>query len=347
MDSCGDHLTAAQMDKKWSGFNNGGVASVGTTFGRNGTNGFQIASSVSPTTVPHGAIWRDVPSATTYGVAFAWRFESSFASDERALVSFRNASGEQFTIYHLSDGTIQARVATTSLGISVLSFSHTTMRHLEVRGFVNNTTGTIQVRVDGAIVLNLSGLDSQGQVTDTITQIRVSNGATHASNVTASIEMWIDDFVIWDTTGSVNNTFLGDCRVVALLPDGAGASAQFTPNGAATPHECVDDATPDDDTTYAASATVGQIDSHTFGGLPATASVVKAVAVNIWARKDDAGTRELRTKTRLAGTYGNGASIAMATTYANYQQLFETDPASAAWTPANVNSMEGGYEVTV
>ena len=198
-DGCGDgYLIAHYLSGIWSGSANGGVSSISSAAGRLGSNGFILTASVSPSTLPHGSIWKDVPSRTTYGIALAWRWSASFASDERPIVAFRNASGPQVTIYHLSDGTIQARRGSgaTVLGTSASSYSHTTQRHFEAKLFVNNSTGTLQVRVDGVVALNLSGIDTQEQSTDDITQIRVSSGLSHSSNATGNITQYVEDVVI-------------------------------------------------------------------------------------------------------------------------------------------------------
>lgn len=344
-DSFDTGLTAAQHnDRKWSGFANGGFAAIGTTFGRNGTNGGQISSSVSPTTVSHGSVWKNVPNLNTYGIALAWRFEQSYASDSRCVVSFHNATGQQIQIRHLSDGTIQALRGSTVLGTSAGSWSQTTFNHMEVRVFIDNAAGTVEVRINGTVALSLTGIDTQNQAAAGITQIKLSSGVTESTNVTGNNEMWVDDVIIWDTTGTKHNTFHGDRRIYALNITGAGASAQFTPT-AGQNYENVDDTAPDDDTTVNASGTVGHIDSLAFADLPSNALVIGALTVNLWARKDDAGDRQIAAKARLAGTYATGPNHALITTYANYQTHFEVDPATADWTRPNINAGEIGYEV--
>jgi hypothetical protein len=218
------------------------------------------------------------------------------------------------------------------------------MRHFEAFVLVSNTVGEVEARVNGQIILDLTGFDTQSQATDDITQIRVSDGITSNSNIHGNNEMWIDDAIIWDTTGTEYNTFLGDCRAFWMPANAVGASSQFTPTSGAN-YTNVDDATPDDDTTTVADTVVGHIDSYGAADLPGSAIVVLAVAHMVYAKKDDAGARAIAAKIRLAGTYATGADIALSNAYLFYQTIFQRDPANAPWTPTNVNAMEVGAEI--
>ncbi len=72
-----------------------------------------------------------------------------------------------------------------------------------------------------------------------------------------------------------------------------------------------------------------------------------AVQVATAARKDDAGSRSLRALIRSGATTANGATRVLGTSYALYDDRFETDPATGtAWTKAGVDALEAGVEVT-
>jgi hypothetical protein len=64
------------------------------------------------------------------------------------------------------------------------------------------------------------------------------------------------------------------------------------------------------------------------------------------ARKDDAATREVRSKVKSGATTANGAPHALTASYVYYRNMFETDPnTSAAWTPGGVDGILIGPEV--
>jgi hypothetical protein len=154
-----------------------------------------------------------------------------------------------------------------------------------------------------------------------------------------------DDFYICDTSGSFNNDFLGDARIKAVFPDGAGNYTEWTPS-AGSNYQAVDENPPDDDTTYVSSSTPNQRDTYTFGASGLPSSTVKAVVVNMQARKDDGGTREIAGMARSSSTDGVAATQTLASSYANYQGIFETDPnTSAAWGLSAVDGAEFGHKL--
>jgi hypothetical protein len=151
--------------------------------------------------------------------------------------------------------------------------------------------------------------------------------------------------VIWDTSGSYNNDFLGEVNVDAYLPDGAGNYAQLTPS-AGSNYACVDETDPNA-TDYVTSGTAGHIDTYTFTDMIGNNPIVKAVVNNLWALKSDSGTMYAKSKYRRGGTDYTGSNLTPSTTYTCLQNIYETDPAtSAAWTKANVNASEFGVEVS-
>jgi hypothetical protein len=64
------------------------------------------------------------------------------------------------------------------------------------------------------------------------------------------------------------------------------------------------------------------------------------------ARKDDAVTREVRSKVKSGAASADGATHAMAASYRYFRDIHETEPDTAtAWTPGRVNGMQFGPEV--
>ena len=98
------------------------------------------------------------------------------------------------------------------------------------------------------------------------------------------------------------------------------------------------------DTDYIASGTVGDLDLYEVGDLPFTPDSIHAVQVTMCARKDDAATREVRSKVKSGAATASGATHAAS--YVYYQDIFETDPGTAAaWTAGGVNAIQIGPEV--
>jgi hypothetical protein len=188
---------------------------------------------------------------------------------------------------------------------------------------------TVKVWIDGALVINAAGVDTRNGATTTVDNWRLS-GATG---------LWgFDDFILGTGTGPV-----GDHNVEFVLPDGAGAFAEWASNGAATNWQCIDEpGASDGDTTYVSSATAGQRVRTTAGDLVSTAGTITAIQLEAIARKDDAGVRTLALVSRLAGTDKVGATQGLGASYGGFSELQTVDPAGAAWTIANVNAAEIG-----
>jgi hypothetical protein len=127
------------------------------------------------------------------------------------------------------------------------------------------------------------------------------------------------------------------------MPNGAGAHSAWTPNGATPNYACVDETTADGDTTYVSDSTPGDIDTYAFADVDASATVY-GVQTNLYARKDDAGTRQIAPVVRQSGTDYVGTTVTLGSSYSFYSQIYNQDPTAADWTAAHVNADEFGVK---
>lgn len=159
---------------------------------------------------------------------------------------------------------------------------------------------------------------------------------------------YIDDLYICDATGSINNTFLGDCKCEVLYPNANGNSSQFmgSDGNQVDNYLLVDDETHTGDTDYVYDDTVDQIDLYAFDNLTATIASIKGVIVTPVMRKDDAGSRTARAMIRQNSSNYEGAELFPSTDYQHFPTIWETDPdTSSAWTETGVNSAEFGLTI--
>jgi hypothetical protein len=156
-----------------------------------------------------------------------------------------------------------------------------------------------------------------------------------------------DDVYFCYTSGSRNNDFLGDVRVVTLRPNADMTQADFTPSVGSVHYSLVAEAPDNDgDATYVESGTVGHKDLYGYQDLTGTPAAILAVQLATVARKDDAGGRSLRAVLKSGATTANGTTRVLGTSYALYDDRFEVDPATGtAWTKAGVDALEAGVEV--
>lgn len=234
------------------------------------------------------------------------------------------------------------RGTTSLLGTTSFVLSLGVFYYIEIKVLISDTVGTFEIRVDGSSKLALTSQDTRATgAGTTANQIRLGEDASPVNSLTFTY----DDLYVCDGAGSTNNNFLGDCRVDAYLPNGAGNSTQLTPS-AGSNYQCVDDTTPNDDTDYVEHATVGNKDTYACGNMSHTPSSIFGVQILANAKKDDAGARSLATVTRSGTTDFDGATAVLSTSYIYYSDIREVDPnTSAAWTKTNFDAAEFGVKV--
>ncbi|MGH2512941.1 MAG: hypothetical protein ACRDGQ_09660, partial [Candidatus Limnocylindrales bacterium] len=298
-----DHYTTVPGDKGWvTPPNSSGNGSIGA-FGRNGTNGFQCGNSRKGDiqVVP------SAPATITVGVAV----NVAGLADAQILLSLWDGSTEQILLQAMALGSLQAlRSSNAILGTTppgVLQPGHWT--YIELQSKIDPAAGTVVVKVNGTTVLNLAGINTRQSATSEVNGVGLCgmNEGSDAGVVN------FDDLYIADTLGAINNGFLGDVRIVALLPNGAGNYTEWDGlTGAATHWQAVSENPPNDDTSYVSDtlAIPGHRDTYTLADLPAAiAGTVPAVQAIAYARKDDAGVRTIATMVRSAAADATGADV--------------------------------------
>ena len=245
------------------------------------------------------------------------------------------------TGFRLLDGASNGSVLTT--GGTPFTYG-SGVRYIEIKVKVHSSTGTVEIREDEVVLWSATGVDTQQGATAIANSCSILSAT--ASNVTTNWKF--RDVYICGTDGSANNNFLGVFKTGVKTVSGAGNSAQFTANGAATPRECVDDGTTvDNDTTYASSATAGQQDTHalTSSGLTSGA-VIRGTQTNIVMRKDDVDPRSGAAVIRSGSTDYPQTTLSLGTSYVLDRLIQEVDPnTSSAWLQTNLDAAELGYKV--
>lgn len=276
---------------------------------------------------------------STYGTAVmgvAWNYNSGASAAAREIARFRTAAGVLIAsvVFNQNFAALTTISLLDNTGATVYTspaiFSPSTWYQFELKITVSG--GVWELRANGAVLSSGSG---------------ATFGATNIGSVQlgTGTTMALDDFYVCDTSGAVNNDFLGDARISTFFPTGDGALAQFTPSTGSNHFANVDDVPPNDDTDYNSDSTVGHIDTFTHGSLPAS-TTVKAVQHSLYARKDDVALRQIAPVIRRGGTNNVGTTVTLSTTYANYRELRELDPiTAAAWVDTNFNSDEFGVKV--
>lgn len=124
------------------------------------------------------------------------------------------------------------------------------------------------------------------------------------------------------------------------FPTGNGATANWDANGAATVWECVDEASPDDDTTYGSKTAAFARHAFTFTAFAITSSAITSITLYGRGRCTVAdGGCEFSLGINVNGTWYPGSAVPMTTTYADapYTRTLLTNPDTGiAWVEADV-----------
>lgn len=203
-------------------------------------------------------------------------------------------------------------------------------------------TGILQVWVNGNQVINVNNIITS----DELYFNRVYLGAAGESG--GGQISYYDDFRVWDATGSTQNAPVGyDTRIITVLPNGAGASTQWTPNGAGANWQCVDDNPPNGGTTYVSGAAAGLVDAYSMQN-PGIVGNVYSVVARSYVTQTGAG-RDVEIGVSSGGVQSYGTAVAPATSgYGFIDACIPLDPnTGVAWLAAGANAAQHAKQETV
>lgn len=283
-------------------------------------------------------VGRPVPTGTTYSCGFGFKLNQmggAFANGKH-LFGFRDSNNNDIAKLGVwQNGKLafgRQNWTDQLLCESAISLIIPNIwNYVEVEYTEDATAGSVKVYLNGALICQANGVNTGNQ---TITQFKWFGEDLDA-------DKWLDDLYITDTA-----VRLGECRIAQLLPSSDTAQKQFTPSTGTDNFACVDEATPNSDSDYVSSSTVGAYDLYNLTNLPYTPATVHGVTAIMTARKDDAELRQIRSKVKSGATTADGATLTLTTAYSIQTQLLTQDPdASAAWTPTSVNALQAGFEL--
>jgi hypothetical protein len=236
-------------------------------------------------------------------------------------------------IKDLDNGTTlaQSNVNTIQLG---------TWQWIEIKAGIGaaNGQGFCEVRVGGTTVVSL--LNASFGTTQLNTVVIGYAGSTGGN----TLDFRVDDFIIWDGTGSDNNDFLGDRRCITMIPTSDGATQNWTPVGSATGWGAIDEI-PANITDYVEASNVNDVSEFGKSGLTVKTVGVAGIQLYAYAQKSDVGTATFRVGVNSNNVVQNSPTLTPGTSFGYFTYLLERDPnGSIPWTKA---ALEGAaFRVT-
>jgi hypothetical protein len=155
-----------------------------------------------------------------------------------------------------------------------------------------------------------------------------------------------DDLYVCDGSGSINNDFLGDCKVIRIDPDGDDTANWSTSTPSANHYENISEVSGDEDTSYieeTASSTLDLFDYESVASL----GTIYGVQICTQCRETDATTHTLVTPIESGGNqYDDSAQAVGTPSYITVVRVAGTDPdTSSLWTMSGLNAAKFGAKV--
>lgn len=188
-------------------------------------------------------------------------------------------------------------------------------------------TGDVECRVNGETVVVATGIS----MATAFSEWRYQQGNNSSTTI-------IDDLVVWDTSGSLYNDFVGDRRCFTSFPSADTATEQWTPSTGTDSFDLINDATPND-STYIDAETNGDISEFEKDAIGINTNDVAAVVLIARALKPDTGTTAFRLGINSAGFVANSDRKLPNTTVVYFQHIVEQNPnGGISWTKAAVDA---------
>jgi hypothetical protein len=191
---------------------------------------FNVGKSINNTNYGGTPLVKTIGSneATLFAAVAFYRDAALSGNNAEWGLQFLDGSTAQCTVVFESNGNITLRSG--GLGGSVLAtyanaYTSQTWAHFQIKVMINNTTGSISIRKDGATSDSFvaTGLNTRGGTSNNYaTKVAV------ASANTASTSYYFDDLLFYSAPGAAPNDWVGDIRAVQLMPNADTGQKQFT-----------------------------------------------------------------------------------------------------------------------
>lgn len=290
---------------------------------------------------------RSLPNLTELYYRFALRIRTVLLTNNRSIMAITadNYQNQHIVSMVFNNGRVKVRLGGNRDGSGATWFDTDNVEVLketyylfELHLKIDDTNGIIQLKRDGNLIFDYTGNT-------------VVHGATAATRLYHSgADNDYDDIAMNDTTGTEDNSWCGDGRVIPLLPNGAGDSTELSVYGATNNYQAVDEGMGGNgNADYVYGNTVGLKDLYTIGDLNIpTYSEIKRVWVTASARTTSASGGKIALGVKSGTTEDWSDDITLAINYFAYNgKIYKKNPATnSAWTISDVNNLQIGVKIT-
>jgi hypothetical protein len=307
-------------------------------FGRRGirlgdNNGRSMALDVSSDATGDNLLWYHFRMYVTNDAgANVVRFQEGNTGGETVWTFDADGTVDQFRIQNYNGGTDSPYFGTYAV--------NTWYDVFVVKAY--GASGYVKCWIDGTLEFD-SGTVNTGTMPST-QRMRLGGGESSTKDYT-----WFMDVCMGNGAPSPATSFPLNLAVDAvLLPNGNGASSDLTGSdgNSVNNYEQVDEATPDDATTYNGGSTVDDHDGYAMEDWTDNGETIRGVQIEAVVAKSDAGAASARIGVRSNGTDYWGSDEALSTTWGWIVEVYGDDPnGGASWTDARIDGMELNFAV--
>lgn len=288
----------------------------------------------------------NAPTTICFGFS---HYSTAFPSNgSNLLYIVKNTAGSSLMsfCFYGSGGLGRLRVidqVTTDTDTYLLPNTH---YYVEVKYTPNQTSGYLEIRINGSTVFTKSGDVVAGSAVAIPGSITL--GSANSRETTPLNWVAIGDVYILDSSGTDNNDFLGDVVVNRILPNANGSITELigSDGNQIDNYALVRDA-PASLSRYVESNVSGSKDLYGFSTIDADDGAVLAVIPRMAASKDGANFGTIRSVIKKDSSYllGPKRNLASGSVQALPSVIYERDPDNLYWTPSTINDSEFGVEV--
>jgi len=217
---------------------------------------------------------------------------------------------------------------------------------IEMKVTIADSDGIIQVKIDGVLDIDITGDTRSVAAAGGDIPGRFYAGCPVHGYLD---NLYWDDIAINNDAGSINNSWIGQGGILALMPASDVYLGGMEPSTGEDRFACVDEIPSNGDTDYIYNYTdVSCMVALGLSNLIDTAllSVVNAVCWWASARRDGSGDPTVEPVFRIDGAnYYPGTGQVLADAYADKSEIFELNPATdLPWTSEEINDMAAGVK---
>src|SRR3990167_177041 len=282
-----------------------------------------------------GGAQRLIPSTNSIILGTAIKIASAPTDNKEILRIISGTGAIQLRLWLDLLGRLHAGPSTaSSVGNSdAIALRATTWEFMEIRYYLHDTLGIIQVKVNGDLILNLENVDTKGDASADIAGVQL---IVHGTRYATFDDVYCDyDSLVW----------VGEGRISEFYMNADTVDKDFTPSVGTDNFATLDEVIANI-TDYNSSSTPGALDLFTHQAMAFDPVNIFSVQISMLAAKDEAGTRVMRSKLVTGATTQDGPDRFLAQSFAFLRDIYETNPDTALpWTRITFNNAKVGYEL--